>query len=514
MRTNRLFFCLLINLSLLSTAALAQTTANFDETWKEFLENDKISNMSELVRPDKVYDPPKYARYLLMNINSSFCQSNVAGAESMMAELKGINADVLKSIPGFMGKMEDLETKIKAWHSMDAIWNRFLLTRQVSPDELEAITAAKTICEKSTLAKYSFMTAYNHLCRGDVSKSQDIFENRTLKLIEKTSLRVEDVQGLAPEAAKMKSLFRNLPTLETAWKTYVETGVSPGFKMDLPLFPCYPIPNMKVLVLNGVVDLCNAGPENLEKIKTLQAESGVAPDRVLEEKVKKLEAAIAQNERNLSALNEAWEAFIPNNKTPAYGSYGYEYCTKEPLIRAYIMDGFSYVCDMAEESLRKIDALQKQEMTPLEKITMTKINELAALHEKYRSNGAKIEKVWRKFVAQGGALPSDYQPTDLYCDNIHQVKDWTIQGLSGGCEEGYSYLDQIETFQQTFEFDFFEELECQVQKLRIKVWDCRYQILQDLARVEASPGSYEERLKELLEEYGMGMRPVACPVKK
>ncbi|PSR14476.1 MAG: hypothetical protein DA408_07515 [Bacteroidetes bacterium] len=508
MRTTYSLFCLVSSIFFISTTTFAQT-ANFDETWKEFLENDKISNMSELIKPDKRYDQPDYAKYLLMNTNSSFCQSDMQDAESLMTEIQGIDARVHQSIPGFVVKMDDLETKIEAYHTIDAIWKRFLVTKEVTLEELEAVKATKTICEKRTLAKYSYMTAYTHFCQGNVPKSMDIFENRTLRLTEKTTLRVADVEGLAAEVARMKSLFQNMSELDVAWKTYMDTDVSPGFDIELPLLRCNPIPNMKVLLLNGVGDLCNRGPATLGEIKKLQAESGVAPAGELAVKVKELEAAIAQNETNLAALNEAWAAFIPNNKVKHMGRYGYEYCSKEPLIRAYIMDGFAYVCEMAEEMLQKIDALQQSDRTPLAEITMIKINELAALNEQYQANGMKIEQLWNRFVAQGDKLSTNYESAEFYCDNIHQVKDWTMKGLAGTCEEGHQYLAQIEAFQNTFEFTFAEELECRVQRLRIKVWDCRHEALLKLARIEA-PDAYKKRLQELMAEYGMAERPAVC----
>lgn len=509
MRTSYYLFGLIINLFFISTTAYGQAT-NFDETWKEFLENKKISDMSELVKPDKVYEKPEYAKYLLMNANNSFCQSMVDEAEMLMAEIQEMDDEVHESIPGFVGRMEEIETKIKAYYSIDEIWKRFLQTNAVSQEELDAVAGAKTNCEKSTLAKYSYMTAFYHFCRGEVSTAKNIFENRTLRLTEKTSLRVEDVEGLAPQVAKMKSLFQDMTKLESAWKIYMETGVSPGFDIELPLFPCYPIPNIKALVLRGATDVCNSAPAMLQKIKQLQAESGVVPDGELAEKVKELEAAIQQDEANLAALNEAWEAFIPDNKVKHIGKYGYEYCSKEPLIRAYIMDGFASVCGRAEAMLQKIDSLQRVELTQLEQITMIKINELAALNERYLSNGMKIEQLWNKFVAQGDKLYEDYQSADLYCDYIHEVKDWTMKGLtSSTCEEATRYLEEIETFQRNFEFHFARDLECRVRKLKIRVWDCRYQALEKLARVEA-PDAYEERLKELMKEYGMRARPEAC----
>ena len=469
--------------------------------------------MSELIRPNKVTDLPDYAKYLLMNTNTNFCQSDVKDAEKLMAEIQSFDPALHKAIPGFVAKKEDLEKKMKAYHSMDALWKRFLSSKDVSLDELEEIKAAKTSCEKKTLAKYSYMTAYYYFCQGEVDQAKNIFENRTLRLTEKTSLRVKDVEGLAKEVAKMKSLFQDMAKLDVAWKSYVETGVSPGFDKELPLFICYPIPNMKAFVLKGIVDVCNSGSAMLEKIKELQTKSGVVPDGDLADKVKELEVAIGKNNKALADLNTAWEAFIPDNKVKHFGKYGYDYCTKEPLIRAYIMDGFAYVCEFAEENLEKIDALQNEEITDLEEITMIKINELVELREEYAINAVNIDELWNKFVSQGDTLYQDYQSAELYCDNIHQVKDWTMKGLIGTCEEGIQYLEQIEEFQRTFEFNFFEDLECRVQKLRIRIWDCRFQALQEMASIGPEDG-YEERLEGLKVEYSIGERPEVCSLDK
>lgn len=470
--------------------------------------------MSELIKPDKRYEQREHAQYLLMNTNSDFCQSDVEEAESLMEEVGALDPNLLQAIPGYIPKMEELVAKIEAYHIMDAFWQEFLDTEKVDLASLDAITAVKTSCEKETLAKYSYMTAYYHFCGGDIAKSKDIFENRTLKLAEKTSLRIADVEGLPEEVAKMKSLYIDMAQLDDAWKTYVNTGVSPGFDKELPLFPCNPIPNMKELVLKGVLDLCSAGPQAVERIKELKAQSGVSPDRELEDKVKALEASLAENQGRLSALNVAWEAFIPDNQVKHMGKYGYEYCEKEPLIRAYIMDGFAYTCEIGDEMLDKIDSLQLADRTPLSQVTMTKINELSALSEQYVADGMQIERIWNNFVAQGDRLTQDFQSSDYYCDNIHQVKDWVMKGLaSDNCEVAIQYLDQIETFQRTFEFNLYEELECRAQNLRIKVWECRHEALLKLAKIEA-PDNPEARLLELMAEYRMEGRPEVCPLMR
>ena len=54
---------------------------------------------------------------------------------------------------------------------MDALWTGFLATRQVPLRELEAIPGVSTTCEKSTLAKYSYMKAYAAYCGGDLDQA-------------------------------------------------------------------------------------------------------------------------------------------------------------------------------------------------------------------------------------------------------------------------------------------------------------------------------------------------------
>ena len=507
---NYRFFSLIMGIFFISTNSIAQTV-NFDKTWKEFLDNNKISNMSALDRPNKYDDPLNYIKYLLMNTNSSFCQSEVANAERYIAAINDIEVRAHQAIPGFVKKLQDLESKVKAYHSMDRVWKRFLQTKTVDLEALESIKAAKTSCEKSTLAKYSYMTVYAHFCRGDVAKAKNILENRTLRLTEKTSLRVEDVEGLGPEVAKMKSLFQNITKLESNWKNYLETGVSPGFNMELPLFPCYPIPNMKEWVLKGAADVCNSGSTMLEKIKNSQAESGVTLGRELTEKVKELEAAIEEEETKLSVLNKAWEAFIPNNELKKEDrKYGYEYCNKEPLIRAYIMDGFANVCGNAEEMLQQIDALQQSGTTKLAKITLTKINELTELYLQLDDDEKEINELWNAFVLQGDTLFGDYRLAAYYCDHIYDVKSWLIQGFSASCKEAIPYLEQIDEVKKNLEFEFTKDVRCRVEKLRFKIWNCQYQVLKKLAIVQTSPDAFEETLEALIKEYGIGARPAIC----
>jgi len=507
---NYRFFSLIIGFFLISSSVIGQSV-NFEETWKEFLENNKISNMSALNKPSKFDDPLNYIKYLLMNTNNTFCQSDLEKSEVLMAEINKFSEKAYQRIPKFVEKKTDLEAKINAYYQIDAIWQKFIDTKEVDIAELESIKAAKTLCEKQTLAKYSYMQAYHNFCEGNVSRAKAIIENRTLKLAEKTTMRVEDVKGLKPELAKMKKLFQNINDLESSWEEYTQTGISPGFDTELPLFPCYPIPNIKEWILKGAVELCTTGPEMLEKITKIRAESGVSIDGKLAQKLEDLETAVGENETKLKVLNDAWAAFIPNNEVKKENrNYGYEYCNTESLIRAYIMDGFANVCGNAEDRLEQITELQKSSSVRLSKTIKTKIIELEEKHMQFQTNELDINDLWQLFLVRGDAPFTDYYVADYYCDHIYDVKSWIIQGFSSDCKEARGYLEKIDEVKKNLEFEFAEDIKCELEKLRLEVWTCQYEALSKLAKVEDTQAAYEAKLAELVEQYGIGEQPAGC----
>ncbi|MEM1119516.1 MAG: hypothetical protein AAGJ18_03665, partial [Bacteroidota bacterium] len=473
-------------LLLFVTTTLSAQSVNFEETWKEFLENNKISNMSALNKPSKQGDPLNYIKYLLMNTNNNFCQSDVEKAERYMTEINEFSDKAYARIPQFTEKKTDLEAKIKAYYQIDALWQNFVDTKEVNIDELEGIKAAKTLCEKETLAKYSYMQAYHNYCQGNVSRAKAIIENRTLKLAEKTTMRVEDIPGLKPELAKMKKLFQNINELENQWDKYTSTGVSPGYDTELPLFPCNPIPNIKAWTLKGAFDVCGSGQIMLEKIKQAQKESGVQLDAATKKNIKKFEKAVKEEAERLAALNTAWKKFIPNNEIKKEDrTYGYEYCTVEPLIKAHIMDGFANICGNAEDRLEQITELKEKNDLDLPKTVENKIMELEATHMQFQTNELDINDLWQLFLVRGDAPFTDYYVADYYCDHVYDVKSWVIQGAStDDCKTARAFLEQVDEVKKNLEFEFAKDIRCEVEKLRLKVWTCQYEVLSNLAKVE------------------------------
>jgi len=481
-----LFFFIIVMMSFLPNSQ-AQFV-NFEDTWKEFIDNNKISNISEMTKPSKSqkFD---YARYCLMYANSYFCAGEISSAENMMAEVKKVGADTYNTITGFTAKYEDLDAKIKAYYQVDRLWKRFQKSRDVSLAELEKAALGKSVCEKGTLAKYSYMQTHAHYCKGEVGEAKKIFEKRVLQLAERTSLKVEDVAGLKEEVKMMKDLFAGLPKLGKAWKEFTSTDESPGFDTELPVVECYSIPSMKEYVLRAATDVCNNGPTMLEKIQKLQASNSHPIDATLSGKIKWLEEEVGKNNGDLAVLDKAWKEFVPSNALKNGINFGYTYCQKEAEVRAYVMTGILNACDQGEMMLGKIDSLKKEHNPKLDKATAEKVDYLQKTIQNFNADFANLEKVWATFIENNDTLTEPFQLAEFYCDKIAQVKSWAIKGHMNECKEGQQYLDKIDALQKSDNLEFDEELACRVLRLRIEVWDCRYWELVLQARKE----THEER---------------------
>ncbi|MEM7103389.1 MAG: hypothetical protein AAF502_09690 [Bacteroidota bacterium] len=390
--------CTGLCIALFTLSANAQFV-NFEDTWQEFLKNNKISNTSELVKPNKD-QKINYVRYCLIYANSHFCAAEMKEAEEYMKEIEQIGESTYSTITGFSDRYNDLSTKIEASHKVEEMWLSFLEFRNTTLDDINSVEAAKRVCEKGTLAKISYMMTYVHYCNGDIGKAKEIFEKRVLQLVERTSLKAEDVQGLPEEVRKMKKVFSVLPKVGVAWKEYMETDVSPGFEYDFPLVECNPIPLMKAYMLRAAANLCTEGAEMLKKIESLEANNSQPVPNDLAKKIAWLKGEVGVFDGDVSVLQNAWEEFVP----------------RDTLIRPFELGEF-------------------------------------------------------------------------YCDKMDQIKAWTIKGHLESCASGQEYLDKIDAFQGKHGLQYDDVLDCKIQRLRIKVWDCRYWEIVRRARKE----THEER---------------------
>ncbi|MEM6722880.1 MAG: hypothetical protein AAF598_02520 [Bacteroidota bacterium] len=333
---------------------------NFEDTWNEFLTNNKTSNISELVKPAK-QDAINYAKYCLMYANTHFCAADVADAEDMMFEIARLEKEQYEAIPGFSDRQSKMERDISAYHKVDRAWTQFMSDRSVTIEALNELESVSKVCEKGTLAKLNYMLAYQHYCKGDVAEASKYFMNRVKKLVENTTLKTTDVEGFTPEYQLMKSHFEGLKKVGQAWKTFKESGESPGFdEKDLPEIACYPIPSMKAYILIAAADLCGRGAEMLANIERLEEGNQHPPKGLLAEKIDWLKSEVGKYTGDTGTLRKAWTNFLPKDTLLEPVELAEFYCKKIDQVKSWIIKGHLNQCPEGQDYLDKIDAFQKE----------------------------------------------------------------------------------------------------------------------------------------------------------
>lgn len=481
----RLFLCLMLSTTFLLPVTQAQLV-NFEETWQEFLSNNKISNISKLPKPNE-QNYIDYAKYSLMYANTFFCADKFQKATDMMTEIDKVGEEKYKVIAGFTAKHEDLKGKMEAYREANRLWLNFLKYKNASLEDLEKAAEASRVCEKGTLAKYSYMQAYAHYCNGDVEKARDKFENYTLKIVDKTSLKIGDVEGLEGEVNIMRQLFKDLKALDPAWEELVSTGQSPGFDRDIPVIECYTEPSIKEYILKGSVDVCENGSEMLEKIDNLRDKSSHSLGADITKQIKWLEKEVAKYDGDVAVLDKAWNIFMPDDTLITQANFGYQYCDKANNIKAFVMTGMMNTCETGQPMLDSIAQVQAEFSPQLDQATAGKVKKLQA-KVKRLSDGdmANLDKVWVEFIENKDTLLGKFQVASFYCDKIAETKALVIKGHMNYCENGQAYLNKIDALQQAHSLEYEEELACRILRLRGKVYQCRYWELVLQARKETN----------------------------
>ncbi|MCH2045664.1 MAG: hypothetical protein MK212_16225 [Saprospiraceae bacterium] len=463
----RYSLCLMVTVCFLANTAQAQFV-NFETTWKEFLQNTKASDLSNLTKPAKD-DTKNYLKYCLMYATDRFCANEVIEAEKLMTEVRSIGATKYDEIPDFAARFTDLTAKIKAYHKTDVLWKRFLEKRNVDLSELKENATATKVCEKGTLAKHFHMTSHAHYCEGNLDEAKKVFESRTLKLAEKTSLKISDVEGLEAEVKMMKRIFRLLGKLEPAWKEFVSTDKSPGFSEDFPLIECYPIPSIKVYLLRAGVDPCKNGSEMLEKIRELQDINSHPLSSDIADKIKWLEDKVGSAEKDLAKLNKAWKEFTPKDKLDRAIDFPFNYpCHKDAQMKAYIMDGMTNFCEIGPDRMKDIEKLQKEFNPELDALTANKLKRYKDRLANQEKRLADLNAAWKEFV------PSDQLKNGVnfefeYCDKAAQIKAYVMDGTVNFCEKGEKRMEDISATLQKFTPELDATTKEKVENLKAKV---------------------------------------------
>lgn len=489
--------CYVVFLSCLTMSVQAQVV-NFDETWKEFLSNNKVSNISTLPKP--VETSINYPKYCLMYGTTNFCSNSVTDAENYIAEIRKFGEDGYSKIPGFIERFQDLDNKILAYHNTNDLWDDFLETHQVDFDKLEKNKLARRVCEKGTLAKYTFMETYGYYCNGEIYKAQKLFENYVLQIVDKTTLKVSDVEGLSDEILVFRKLFKATSKLETEWGKFMRTGKSNGFDLEVPIMECNSVPAIKAYILIAAEDMCTKSMDMLDKIEEIEEQNKKYIDDELAEKITWLKKTAKDYNGDLVRLNQAWDDFLPDNQLSKSNEIEFmlEYCDKEAQARSYLMNGLLNVCGFGKLMLGKITKLQIEHDLEFSDIVNRKIDELQNSIGSQKDDFDTLGTIWREFLDGGDTLVKEFELQAEYCNIIAQIRSWTIKGHFYYCDQGEHYLKLVEKYEKKYGLEYDNDLQCALQRLRNKVWNCKNYELQTQGNAPTSVGKDEQRLGKKL----------------
>ena len=453
---------------------------NMEETWQEFLRNQKASNVSELPKPEKS-QPANYLKYSLMYANTYFCADNIPEADKMMREITTIDPAVQDRIPGFKDRLALMKKKIQAYKDLAPIWSKFLNDKySVTRSMVEAVPEAKKVCEKGTLAKYFYLTAHTYYCEANVEQARDQFENRVLKLAQ-TSFNPDDVQGLSDEIESMKQLWAGIDALNPAWSAYMQTGVSPGFETAIPVFSCYTVPNIKACILRAAADFCGTGDEMLQQIRALQKDMKHPVPPEVAKKINWLEEMVNSNNTDLVTLNKYWTTYSTAGTFPQKGSYDHVFiCDRTAEVKAYLLDGLRAPCVDGQMALDSIARIKKQYQPNLDDGTTASLKKLNRLVAEELKSVTALNDAWEDF------LPDDKlsKPAEFgyeYCENSALAKAYVMDGIMNSCEKGKKRLEDLKALKTKSKENWEADLQGKIDQLQATV-DKRTKEEADLAK--------------------------------
>lgn len=471
--TQRLRFLLLFSIAFsLFTPIINAQFVNFEETWQKFLTEDKTSDISKLPQPSKE-DKQDYAKWCLIYATTNYCGGNLKESTKLMSEIDKVGETVYKTIPGFTDRHQLMKDNISAYKRTQYAWVNFISYDRISFADLKTLEDAKAVCEKGTLAKYSYMMAHAHYCDGNVPEAKKYFQDRVMRLVERTSLKVEDVERLDEMVARMKKLFKDLKAVDVAWQKYLTSGESEGFDTELDTYECNPIPNIKVYLLRGAANICDDGEEMLEKINALKEETDIELGADLKKKLAEFEKAVGQYSGDIAVLDKAWAEFMKRDTTIVRGFLG-EYCKKDAEIKAYIMEGTMFTCDFGKEMMKKAQRTKEKYNPTLDADTQEKWEGLEAKIQALADEATEVGRIFTEFGENGDSLVSEVTFKKDYCDKVAQVKSWLVKAHLAPCKRGEPYIKAINKLKDLEKLTFDEEIKCSLQRLDQKIWDCKY----------------------------------------
>ncbi|MGH1334924.1 MAG: hypothetical protein ACRBFS_02275 [Aureispira sp.] len=441
---------------------------NMEETWQEFLVNEKTSNISQLPKPEKT-QPTNYIKYSLIYANTYLCGDNIDEADKMIQEIEAMGKDIRDRVPGFEERYQGLKKNIEAYKNLDPLWKKFKSDKtSVSRETVQKYPEASKICERGTLTKYFYMIAHDYLCEKDLYQARDIYDTKIKRLVA-TTFNPHDIEGLGEEVDKMAQYWTAMDEMEPAWEAFDATGISPGMNAEMPVYRCYILPNIKTYILKANYDICTQGAPLLSKIKALRRQSKEPLPSAITAHIEDIERQVKAIRTDLVVLNTYWKKFLSTGKVPSDAAYKYEFkCDREAEVKAQLLDGLTHVCEKGAEALKNIANIRREHRPELSNETQAKLKALKAVVTASSGDVSVLQEAWEDFLPDS-KLSKDYALAFDYCEKIAQLQAHIIEGTVKACEKGTDQLEAIDDLLVEYDINVDAVTQEKLDALKAKV---------------------------------------------
>ncbi|MCP4438572.1 MAG: hypothetical protein GY810_06470 [Aureispira sp.] len=470
-----------------------------DGLWIKFQTGSEVS-LSELKDAEEgrtVCEKGTLAKYFFLTSTAYYCKGNVTKSEKSfqpvlkLSKIKSFKMDKVGGLKSGISKMK----KVFAVHTkLNPAWEKFIETDKSSGFE----------DDMPMMDCYTIPNMKIYMLRAAVDPC--VNGSEMLKLIKE--LEEENSHPIPADLAKkikwlegqVAGVEENVAVLEKAWDDFLPDDELDGeieFSFE---YPCNKDALVKAYIMDGTINVCEKGAQRLKDIAKVIEEHNPSLDSETKEKHRNLKALVEDEEENLAALNKAWKDFLPDDKTSE--KFGFIYCDPVAVIKAYTMDGTMYMCERGKKRLADIDKVKEKDSPELDSETEDKVKALQAAVQQSEADLADLNDAWSKFVPldqdktpeegfpkKDTTLMSEIRLVEFYCDKIAQTKSWVIKGSVDACVEGETYIKKIDALKKKHSLKYDTELTCHVNRLRTKIWQCRYWELVLRARKE----THEER---------------------
>lgn len=436
--------------------------------WKKFVQTDKVPS-GAAYKYDFACDREADVKAYLMDGLSDACYNGKKALENI-SKVRKEHKPALGKVT--MTKLKELKALVKVasgdMEVLNAAWEDFLPDNELS----KAYNLTFEYCDKLIEIRSLIIDGTINVCEKGEQRLGDI-EN----ILDENEVDIDAETQAKLDALKERSgkLSTKHNVLNKAWEYLLENGkVSDDYEYDYE-FPCNREMDVKAYLLDGYTNPCLSGKYGLGEVdKVMNKHNPKLSDETLTQ-IKKLKSRLANEGGNVKKLTKTWEDFVPDNQLSGKMNFVFDYCDKIAECRAYIMDGTINFCSVGKKRLEDIYQLQEDYLLTLDQTMEDKLEALHQMVEKGKPGLDGLNKAWEICISMDNFSKVDkskIQLSDVYCDNISRTKAWVMKGLLDPCKEGDRYLSKIDYLKQKEDVRYGEELDYQVELLRVYTKKC------------------------------------------